>query len=159
MSSRKIVYSILSIVFILVFALSACAPAANNPAPTQPQQPTQAAPAQSTATTAPQAAAQPTDTTAPQAAAQPTATTAAVQATTPPLPTQKPVSGNRVKVNWWFNISNEADMKAYIAGVAAFNASQDKIDVLHQKVVGTSPVGHTLERAVPVTIELAKPAH
>ena len=130
MSSRKIVYSILSIVFILVFALSACAPAANNPAPTQPQQPTQAAPAQSTATTASQAAAQPTDTTAPQAAAQPTATTAAVQATTPPLPTQKPVSGNRVKVNWWFNISNEADMKAYIAGVDAFNASQDKIDLI-----------------------------
>jgi len=39
------------------------------------------------------------------------------------------------------------------------DASRDKIDVLHQKVVGTSPVGHTLERAVPVTIELAKPAH
>ena len=53
MSSRKIVYSIISILFILVFALSACAPAAtpaaNNPAPTQPQQSTQAAPAQPTA--------------------------------------------------------------------------------------------------------------
>jgi len=39
------------------------------------------------------------------------------------------------------------------------DASQDKVDALHQKVVGTSPVGHTLERAVPVTIELEKPVH
>ena len=39
------------------------------------------------------------------------------------------------------------------------DASQDKVDALHRKVVGTSPVGHTLERAVPVTIELDKPAH
>jgi len=38
-------------------------------------------------------------------------------------------------------------------------ASQDKVDALHQKVVGTSPVGHTLERAVPVTIDLDRPAH
>ena len=39
------------------------------------------------------------------------------------------------------------------------DACQDKVDALHQKVVGTSPVGHTLERAVPVTIELDKPPH
>ena len=35
------------------------------------------------------------------------------------------------------------------------DASAEEIEALHQKVVGTSPVGHTLSRAVPVRIELA----
>lgn len=35
------------------------------------------------------------------------------------------------------------------------DASAEEIEALHQKVVGTSPVGHTLSRAVPVKIELA----
>jgi len=39
------------------------------------------------------------------------------------------------------------------------DASHDKVEALHRTVVGTSPVGHTLERAVPVTIELWKPAN
>jgi len=39
------------------------------------------------------------------------------------------------------------------------DTSQDLVDALHQKVVGTSPVGHTLERAVPVTFELVEPLH
>jgi uncharacterized OsmC-like protein len=34
-------------------------------------------------------------------------------------------------------------------------ASDDAIDELHRKVISTSPVGHTLERSVPVTVELA----
>ncbi|MDH3388824.1 MAG: OsmC family protein [Gammaproteobacteria bacterium] len=35
------------------------------------------------------------------------------------------------------------------------DASADDIQTLHEKVVGTSPVGHTLSRAVPVRIDLA----
>lgn len=35
------------------------------------------------------------------------------------------------------------------------DASAEEIEALHQKVIGTSPVGHTLSRAVPVKIELA----
>ena len=35
------------------------------------------------------------------------------------------------------------------------DASTDDLAALHEKVVGTSPVGHTLSRAVPVNIELA----
>ena len=35
------------------------------------------------------------------------------------------------------------------------DAAQADLDALHQKVVGTSPVGHTLSRAVPLDIELA----
>ena len=35
------------------------------------------------------------------------------------------------------------------------NASAEQLAALHQKVTGTSPVGHTLSRAVPVQIELA----
>jgi len=35
------------------------------------------------------------------------------------------------------------------------DASADDIRTLHEKVVGTSPVGHTLSRAVPVRIDLA----
>ncbi len=35
------------------------------------------------------------------------------------------------------------------------DASADQLAELHEKVVGTSPVGHTLSRAVPLKIELA----
>ena len=35
------------------------------------------------------------------------------------------------------------------------DASEDQLRDLHDKVVGSSPVGHTLGRAVPVTIDLA----
>jgi len=35
------------------------------------------------------------------------------------------------------------------------DASPDQLQQLHDTVVGTSPVGHTLARAVPVTIDLA----
>ncbi len=35
------------------------------------------------------------------------------------------------------------------------DAPQADIEALHQKVVGTSPVGHTLQRPVPVKIDLA----
>lgn len=35
------------------------------------------------------------------------------------------------------------------------DASAEDLRALHDKVVGTSPVGHTLARAVPVKIELA----
>lgn len=35
------------------------------------------------------------------------------------------------------------------------NASAEQLAQLHEQVVGTSPVGHTLSRAVPVQIELA----
>ena len=35
------------------------------------------------------------------------------------------------------------------------DASQADIETLHEKVVGTSPVGHTLSRVVPVKIDLA----
>ena len=35
------------------------------------------------------------------------------------------------------------------------DAPQAEIEALHEKVVGTSPVGHTLSRAVPVKIDLA----
>jgi uncharacterized OsmC-like protein len=34
-------------------------------------------------------------------------------------------------------------------------ADQAEIDELHEKVIGTSPVGHTLQRPVPVSIQLA----
>ena len=39
------------------------------------------------------------------------------------------------------------------------DASQDRLDALHRTVIGTSPVGHSLERAVPVKVELWKPVH
>jgi len=35
------------------------------------------------------------------------------------------------------------------------DATADQLAALHERVVGTSPVGHTLSRPVPVTIELA----
>lgn len=34
------------------------------------------------------------------------------------------------------------------------DAPREKLEALHQTVVGTSPVGHTLQRPVPVKIEL-----
>jgi hypothetical protein len=34
------------------------------------------------------------------------------------------------------------------------DASPDRVRALHQSVVATSPVGHTLSRAVPVSIDL-----
>lgn len=34
-------------------------------------------------------------------------------------------------------------------------ASPEELDALHQKVVSTSPVGHTLGRAIPVNVELS----
>ena len=34
------------------------------------------------------------------------------------------------------------------------DASAEDLQALHEKVVGTSPVGHTLARAVPVSIDL-----
>ena len=37
------------------------------------------------------------------------------------------------------------------------DASPEQVAALHRKVIGTSPVGHTLERAVPLSIELAQP--
>lgn len=39
------------------------------------------------------------------------------------------------------------------------DASPDALEALHRTVVGTSPVGHTLQRAVPVSVELAKPVN
>lgn len=39
------------------------------------------------------------------------------------------------------------------------DASQEAVEALHRKVVGTSPVGHTLERAVTLNIELAAPTN
>lgn len=35
------------------------------------------------------------------------------------------------------------------------DASQEQLDELHAKVIGTSPVGHTLSRSVPLQIHLA----
>ena len=35
------------------------------------------------------------------------------------------------------------------------DASAEQIDALHQQVVGTSPVGHTLSRAAPLRVDLA----
>jgi len=35
------------------------------------------------------------------------------------------------------------------------DASTEDLAALHEKVVSTSPVGHTLQRAIPVSIELA----
>ncbi|MFZ0013361.1 MAG: OsmC family protein [Acidimicrobiia bacterium] len=35
------------------------------------------------------------------------------------------------------------------------DASPDQIEELHRKVVSTSPVGHTLKQAIPLTVELA----
>ncbi len=45
---------------------------------------------------------------------------------------------------------NAIDVKVSIES----DAASDKIDALHEKVVSTSPVGHTLIRAIPVQIVL-----
>jgi uncharacterized OsmC-like protein len=37
------------------------------------------------------------------------------------------------------------------------DATPERIEALHKTVVGSSPVGHTLQRAVPVSIELTRP--
>ena len=66
-------------------------------------------------------------------------------------------------------LTGDLDLRAFLGlreGHAGFDdirvavhldadASEDQLRELHDKVVGTSPVGHTLGRAVPVTIELA----
>jgi uncharacterized OsmC-like protein len=36
------------------------------------------------------------------------------------------------------------------------DASSEQVAALHRKVIGTSPVGHSLERAVPLSIQLAE---
>jgi len=36
----------------------------------------------------------------------------------------------------------------------AFGLTPDQIEALHQKVVSTSPVGHTLQGAIPVDVQL-----
>jgi uncharacterized OsmC-like protein len=66
-------------------------------------------------------------------------------------------------------LEGDLDLHTFL-GLASGNAGYDNISVkvkidsdasaqdlqaLHQKVIGTSPVGHTLSRAVPVKIELA----
>jgi uncharacterized OsmC-like protein len=66
-------------------------------------------------------------------------------------------------------LTGDLDLRAFLGlreGHAGFDdirvavhldadASDDQLRELHDKVVGSSPVGHTLGRAVPVTIELA----
>ena len=52
------------------------------------------------------------------------------------------------------------DGNAGFAGIAVkvhldSDASDEALQALHEKVTGTSPVGHTLSRAVPVDIQLA----
>jgi len=66
------------------------------------------------------------------------------------------------------DLSGDLDLKTFL-GLAQGNAGYESIKVgvhldadatpeqlaaIHEKVVGTSPVGHTLGRAVPVAIEL-----
>ena len=46
-----------------------------------------------------------------------------------------------------------SDIRARVHLVA--DAAADEIEALHAKVTSTSPVGHTLARAIPVTIDLA----
>lgn len=67
------------------------------------------------------------------------------------------------------NLTGDLDLRAFLGlrdGNAGFDgiqvavhldadASEAEIQALHDKVVGSSPVGHTLSRAVPVTIDLA----
>ena len=66
-------------------------------------------------------------------------------------------------------LTGDLDLRAFLGlreGYAGFDgihvavhldadASPDQLQQLHDTVVGTSPVGHTLARAVPVTIALA----
>lgn len=67
------------------------------------------------------------------------------------------------------NLSGDLDLRTFLglhdgnAGYEAIqvsvelssDASQAQLKELHERVVGTSPVGHTLGRAVPLRIELA----
>lgn len=67
------------------------------------------------------------------------------------------------------NVEGDLDLHTFLglkAGNAGFSKISVKVDidsdampqalqVLHDKVINTSPVGHTLSRAVPVDIELA----
>jgi uncharacterized OsmC-like protein len=67
------------------------------------------------------------------------------------------------------DLSGDLDLHAFLGlrpGHAGFDgitvnvhldadASDDAVRALHDKVVGTSPVGHTLQHAVPVAIQLA----
>lgn len=67
------------------------------------------------------------------------------------------------------NLKGDLDLRTFL-GLAQANAGYEGIEVsvnltsdataeqlaeLHERVVGTSPVGHTLSRAVPLHIELA----
>jgi uncharacterized OsmC-like protein len=66
-------------------------------------------------------------------------------------------------------LTGDLDLRAFLGlreGNAGFDdirvsvhldadASEDQLQALHDKVVGSSPVGHTLSRAVPITIDLA----
>ena len=66
-------------------------------------------------------------------------------------------------------LSGDVDLHAFLGlreGHAGFDdirvsvhldadAPADELQALHDKVVGSSPVGHTLGRAIPVTVELA----
>jgi uncharacterized OsmC-like protein len=70
------------------------------------------------------------------------------------------------------NLEGNLDLRTFLglgtdnAGYNAINvtvdvssdATDEQLARLHEHVVGTSPVGHTLSRAVPVNIELASPA-
>ncbi|MDB3936018.1 OsmC family protein [Granulosicoccus sp.] len=56
-----------------------------------------------------------------------------------------------------------ADGNAGFSGISVSvdiesDASQEALETLHSKVIGTSPVGHTLSRAVPVDIKLTQPS-
>ena len=67
------------------------------------------------------------------------------------------------------SLSGDLDLHTFLGlaqGNAGYEAIQVKVDLtsgatpeqlaeLHERVVGTSPVGHTLSRAVPLRIELA----
>ncbi len=67
------------------------------------------------------------------------------------------------------NVSGDLDLHTFLGlkdGNAGFSGIQVSVDIdsdaspealqaLHEKVTSTSPVGHTLNRAVPVSVELA----
>jgi uncharacterized OsmC-like protein len=66
------------------------------------------------------------------------------------------------------SVEGDLDLKTFLGlaqGNAGFDnidvrvqlrskASPDRLEALHRKVVGSSPVGHTLQRSVPVTLRL-----
>ena len=51
--------------------------------------------------------------------------------------------------------SSRIEMPLRQVGTSVSVMTAEDIQALHEKVVGTSPVGHTLSRAVPVKIELS----